>query len=682
MNGRTDQLDMDPEPVRFPHLPVEPALPITDGELILGREAGVHADYGRRGLLEVGRLAEEFADLGLGQGAPVLVEGVSPSVVAVLGTRGGGKSNTVGVLAEELADNGTSQAVVIVDPLGAFVGMCEPGEGPDSRGMNAAIFRVGHAAGDAAATRPFKIPLHTLTVDDLAFALSGGTDQQQALLGAALAELARGYAVAGGGRTMPGKKFFTLADLGQWVRYSQRANSAVDGYSLPTRQSILRRIADAERSGLFANHPREAVTAEMLCHPQHISVINLSDPAVPEPLKAMVVAWLARLILRSRLEAVNRGGADAIPNTFLLVDESQMYVPNGLTSAASADLVAYAKCGRKAGCGLVLATQQPAATNEAILSQADMLICHRLIFDRDIRTLMRIAPAHLPPEMLGDNFSIIRRLPAGRAIVADKLMQRRPVLVDIRPRHSRHTGTTSLAPLLDAIAAPGATCIQAAGEVVPSSPTDRQSNLITSTKETTMKDAIDSANVPGEGVDRCSWPSQEAAPAQPVRCRPIFGMAAVVLFVLFLCLGFALTGVVRSSGLPKILRSSQPAPQVAGPVSDAKAADRNAYARAQATGAAATGVPEQPAAAAAEPRQVASRSPDRHAAAGGSSGAEPRPSQDRAPSPGPKPGDDGWREAIARTNAVDWEEEHNAQVERQMRIVDDLMGGRNRRNRR
>ena len=97
------------------------------------------------------------------------------------------------------------------------------------------------------------------------------------------------------------------------------------------------------------------------------------------------------------------------------------------------------KRGRMPGCGLILCTQQPAATDARILSQLDLLITHTLTFADDIAALRARVPTSLPKE-IGDT-SFIRRIPVGDAIIADHSMAtERAFVAAIRPRTSEHAG--------------------------------------------------------------------------------------------------------------------------------------------------------------------------------------------------------------------------------------------------
>lgn len=465
---------MEGQAAAMPH----PCLVAADGSLVLGRSGDLHSGYGENGLMKIGTLAEDIPNWDLSPEAPVQLDAAQPLNITIVGTRGSGKSNTLGVIAEELVTAGTFHSPVIIDTLGAFTAIgrprqqtaeCMETEDPENSplGFPSVVFSAG-LQGAKGYLKPLRISVGQLKGEDLEYVLQAETGQQRALLAIASEAIRKGYTRTDGSRAKPKPDFFNLHDLREWLRDAKPSAEERTIFTASTRQSILRRIAYAQESGLFARNPNEAVSASDICQGGVITVIDLSCPDLHVELKEAVVGWAVRSILRLRLEQVNEGRVN-IPGTVIMVDESQLYVPSGGKTLATEELVAFAKCGRKAGCGLVLATQQPAATCSTVLSQADICIAHRLVFEADIRALRKIAPASIPGEMLGEGFEGIRGMRPGQAVIADKLLQERPVLVNIRQRHSEHTGSTLLAPVAQKIA-------KDAQAVVPPCSTEAQSS--------------------------------------------------------------------------------------------------------------------------------------------------------------------------------------------------------------
>ena len=122
-----------------------------------------------------------------------------------------------------------------------------------------------------------------------------------------------------------------------------------------------------------------------------------------------------------------------------------MVAPRDQISPARTALVEYVKRGRDAGLSLVLATQQPAALDDRILSQVNITLSHRLSFQSDINAAVNRIPTKSVKSMklsgtsLTDFGDMIRVLDAGQCFLGDQGSSR-AVLVQIRPRVSAHGG--------------------------------------------------------------------------------------------------------------------------------------------------------------------------------------------------------------------------------------------------
>ncbi|MCD6434580.1 MAG: hypothetical protein J7L14_03135, partial [Candidatus Diapherotrites archaeon] len=106
---------------------------------------------------------------------------------------------------------------------------------------------------------------------------------------------------------------------------------------------------------------------------------------------------------------------------------------------ASNALIEYVKQGRQPGCSLVFATQQPSAIDTKVLSQLDIIIAHKLVFDDDIKAVFKRTPTIIPKKYKQSSF--IKTLPVGTAIVGDRREETsRAFVIEIRPRMSQHEG--------------------------------------------------------------------------------------------------------------------------------------------------------------------------------------------------------------------------------------------------
>ncbi len=166
---------------------------------------------------------------------------------------------------------------------------------------------------------------------------------------------------------------------------------------------------------------------------------------------ALVIGVLARRILHARKIAtrkeaakilnVDSSGRDEtdIPPTWLVIDEAHILIPSGNRKTPATDaLIEYVKQGRRPGCSLLFATQQPAAIDSRVLSQLDLLFVHKLVFSDDVKAVEKRMPTVLPKEYTG---VFVKRLPIGVALVGDRAdTTSRAFLLRVRPRRSQHEG--------------------------------------------------------------------------------------------------------------------------------------------------------------------------------------------------------------------------------------------------
>ncbi len=138
--------------------------------------------------------------------------------------------------------------------------------------------------------------------------------------------------------------------------------------------------------------------------------------------------------------------SDGTPDrVWLVIDEAHVVAPSDQISPARGALVEYVKRGRDAGLSLVMATQQPSALDDRILSQVNVTFSHRLSFQSDINAVINRIPTKSIGAMkfagthLTDFGDMVRVLDAGQCYLGDQASSR-TVLLQIRPRVTAHGG--------------------------------------------------------------------------------------------------------------------------------------------------------------------------------------------------------------------------------------------------
>lgn len=123
-----------------------------------------------------------------------------------------------------------------------------------------------------------------------------------------------------------------------------------------------------------------------------------------------------------------------MPMAWMFIDEAHLFVPSqGETLASDVLINEWVRQGRQPGLSIIFATQRPAALNPDIISQSDIVICHRLTARDDIEALEAIRPTYMK-ENIGESIKKMG-LERGIAFVVDDTSESTH-LVKVRPRYS------------------------------------------------------------------------------------------------------------------------------------------------------------------------------------------------------------------------------------------------------
>ncbi|PSP57391.1 ATPase [Halobacteriales archaeon QS_1_67_19] len=307
-------------------------------------------------------------------GAPVHIDLDGPHAALVVGKRGYGKSYTLGVLAEELA-RASGVSPVVVDPMGIFSSLAALGT------------EVVEPTVSASALAPRAwCDLLGLAPDSAAGALV--------------------WQAARATETLSGMREFVGA-----------ADTKADR---STRRAADNHLALAESWGVF---DPAGLTAPDLLGPAG-TVVDLAG-LEPEPANAVVRAVADGLYGHCVAERPER-----LP--WLLVDEAHAFF-DGVAGPALRTLLTR---GRQPGASFVAATQRPSALPAVAVSQADLLLAHRLTASSDLDALAAARPTYF-----ADSFA--DRLPEapGEVLLADDATESVHT-VRVRERETAHGGAS------------------------------------------------------------------------------------------------------------------------------------------------------------------------------------------------------------------------------------------------
>ncbi len=220
------------------------------------------------------------------------------------------------------------------------------------------------------------------------------------------------------------------------------------------KEAVVNMFENVKSWGLFS---REGVSTRELLQRGKTTIIDLSGYAHIMggfSIRALVIGLISKKILEERitsrkieeLRLVKKGyrafgewenEEDVIPQVWLFIDEAHEFLPREGSTLASNSLIEIIREGRQPGVSLVLATQQPGKIHSDVITQADIVLSHRLTARIDIQSLNQVMQTYLA----GDIQKYLDALPKRRGaaiILDDKLERMYPV--QIRPRMSWHGG--------------------------------------------------------------------------------------------------------------------------------------------------------------------------------------------------------------------------------------------------
>jgi len=322
--------------------------------------------------------------------AQVRVDLDAPHAGLVVGKRGYGKSYTLGVLAEELAD-ADGVAPVVADPMGIFGSLAEAG---------ADVVADPRVAADA--------------LDPRAWCELLGLAPESAV-GALV------WQAAAARTTLDGMRSFVAA-----------ADTKADR---STRRAAENHLALADSWDAFAP---DGLTAERLLGDatSETGTVAEAPSGVVLDLAGMdagAANAVLRGIARDLYDYCVREQPARLP--WLLVDEAHAFFAGVAGSALRTVLTR----GRQPGVGFAAATQRPAALPAVAVSQADLLVAHRLTSRADLDALADARPTYVAS-------SLDDRLPEspGEALVVDDATESVHA-VRVRERKTTHGGGSARA---------------------------------------------------------------------------------------------------------------------------------------------------------------------------------------------------------------------------------------------
>ena len=350
-------------------------------------------------------------------------------VVLITGKRGSGKSYTLGVLAEELFNDAL---LLLIDPLGIFWTFClsDTEVDLDAGGLSTTVLTPGDPVaryGKDVYERKKKLGVvfRPLRLNPSDISPSGWCQ----LFGLTISE-PQGIALFRAVQNLAENDYFSINELMERVIEDPRPQDK-------TKEALVNRLEMAAGWDIFSD------SHEDIWDKLDKNSINVLDLSVfvhgAYGIADLIVSEFCRNLFGKRVKGRQRenlGLAQIPERVWLLVDEAQRFVPAGKSTFSKDILISWVKEGRQPGLSAVFATQQPSSIDNDILSQCDLILCHRLSNREDIAALNRLSQDYLGNELK----TYIRHVKnQGEALMLDDFSERMAIL-QVKERRTLHGG--------------------------------------------------------------------------------------------------------------------------------------------------------------------------------------------------------------------------------------------------
>ena len=422
--------------------------------IILGRTEADREKFGTLGTIPIGKQYIKMGQVSA-LSNPVLLDVTRSHVVFVCGKRGGGKSYTMGVIAEGISDLPPeikqNIAVIMMDTMGVYWTMKFPNHrdeellsewGLKSKGLDVTIFTpLGfykqYREEGIPTDRPFSIKPSELAPEDWFLTFEIGPNEP---LGVLIERIVLDLKKR--------KEEFDIEDILLAIRNDTRSEKNI-------KDAAENRFLACLNWGVFS---KEGTSLSDLVQGGQVTVLDMS-PYTTQPggwkIKALVLGIVAMRVFIDRMIARKSEEFEQIkasihyltekakpkkqiPMVWVVVDEAHEFLPLEGKTAASDGLITILREGRQPGVSLILASQQPGKIHTDVMTQSDILLAHHLTAQIDIDALGKLMQSYLREGI----DSAINNLPkvSGAAVAIDDVNERLYPM-RIRPRFTWHGGS-------------------------------------------------------------------------------------------------------------------------------------------------------------------------------------------------------------------------------------------------
>jgi hypothetical protein len=426
-------------------------------DIIIGRSAEDLEKFGTDGTVLLGK---HYVKMGrtTSLSNKILLDVIRSHVVFVCGKRGGGKSYTMGVIAEGIADLPANIkcniSVIMLDTMGVYWTMKYPNKqdallleewGIEPKGLDINIYTpIGYFQEYKEKGIPtdasFSIKPSELDGNDWCITFDINPNEPIGVLIEKIIHDLR-----------DDKKEFNLDDIIGAIKNSEAGSDV--------KNATLNLFGNAKNWGLF---DIKGTPLSELARPGQITVLDVSCYATMPGswrIKSLVIGLVAEKLFIQRMIARKNEEYEQVhksiyyfsdeeiqkldfPMVWLVVDEAHEFLPREGKTLASDPLITILREGRQPGISLILASQQPGKIHTDVMTQADIIMSHRITAKIDIDALGALMQSYLRGS-LDKYLDDLPRIKGSAIILDDNNEKMYPMRV--RPRFTWHGGSAPVA---------------------------------------------------------------------------------------------------------------------------------------------------------------------------------------------------------------------------------------------
>ena len=422
-------------------------------DIIIGRNESDKKIFGNEGLIYLGKGYVKMGQYN-SLSNKIFLDVARSHVVLVAGKRGSGKSYTLGVLTEEISSlpKAVSQniASLIFDTMGIYWTMKYENEkdkkllqdwGLKPKNLPVKIFvPFGHYQKflDSGIPVDEAFALDPMELEPEDWIITFGLNlinPVSVLIERTLINLKEN------------KKHFTLKKIIEEMEKDKKSERE-------TINAAVGLFEAAETWGIFAREKMKSTKTKDLIKGGLTSVLDLSsyNSIGAFNVRALVISLLSRKIFQERMNSRRNEEVKSIakgldysgltekkenPLVWMFIDEAHEFLPKDEKIISTDALIQILREGRQPGISIVLATQQPGKIHTDVMTQADIVLAHRVTSKPDVEALNNMMQSYLTDTIQG----YMNDLPSvkGSAIILDDNSER-IYPMKMRPRFTWHGG--------------------------------------------------------------------------------------------------------------------------------------------------------------------------------------------------------------------------------------------------